>query len=493
MTSPRYPSLYQINTRVWLTRLSREMGFPVTLANVPDSELDALARQGFDWVWLLGVWQTGAAGRELSRTRAEWRREFQETVPDLEDADICGSCFAITGYTAHRHLGGNVALQQVRQRLHRRGLRLLLDFIPNHTALDHPWVHIRPDFYLHGTDADLAGAPQNYARVPTAHGPAIMAHGRDPYFPGWPDTLQLNYGNPALQEAMAAELLQVASLCDGVRCDMAMLVLPEVFQRTWGVAAEPFWPRALQRVRQQYPNFLSMAEVYWDLEWELQQQGFDYTYDKTLYDRVRSRQAGAVRDHLTAGLDFQDRLARFLENHDEPRAAAVFPPEVHEAAAVVTFLAPGLRFFHQGQLAGWKKRISPHLCRGPVEAPDLSLQDFYARLLKCLSHPAARDGDWRLLACRPAWDGNWTWDCFIAAAWQGQGDHRLLVAINYAPHQSQCYVQLPFREFGGGRWRLQDIMGTARYDREGDDMVARGLYLDMPAWGYHVFDVSRLV
>src|SRR5262249_37659643 len=175
------------------------------------------------------------------------------------------------------------------------------------------------------------------------------------------DTLQLNYGNPATQAAMIAELIKIAGQCDGVRCDMAMLVLPEVFERTWNIPCQPFWPQATERVRQQAPEFCFMAEVYWDLEWTLQQQGFDFTYDKRLYDRLRAGHARPVREHLYAGLDYQDKLARFLENHDEPRAAATFAPGVHEAAAVITFLSPGLRFFHQGQLEGRRKHISPHL------------------------------------------------------------------------------------------------------------------------------------
>ena len=196
------------------------------------------------------------------------------------------------------------------------------------------------------------------------NGPLVLAYGRDPYFDGWPDTLQLNYGNPELQQAMIGELERIAGQCDGVRCDMAMLVLPEVFERTWGIPAQPFWPTATQRVRDRVPGFCFMAEVYWDLEWELQQQGFDYTYDKRLYDRLREGHARPVREHFRADLDFQNNSARFLENHDEPRAAATFPPEVHEAAAVITFLSPGLRFFHQGQFEGRTKRISPHLVRG---------------------------------------------------------------------------------------------------------------------------------
>jgi hypothetical protein len=290
---------------------------------------------------------------------------------------------------------------------------------------------------------------------------------------------------------MVGELGKVAGQCDGVRCDMAMLLLPEIFRRTWGSDAAPFWPRAIPRIRERHPDFWFLAEVYWDLEWTLQQQGFDDTYDKRLYDRLRDGHARPVREHLAAGLDFQGKLARFLENHDEPRAAAVFSPEVHRAAAVVTFLAPGLRFIQQGQLEGHRARVSPHLCRGPEEPVDRGLQAFYARLLAVLRDPVVRLGSWQLLGCGPAWDGNGTWDDFVAFAWQGPGGARLLAAVNYAPHASQCFVRLPFADLPGASWRLQDQLGPACYDREGDDLAARGLYLDLPPWQSHVFSLTR--
>ncbi len=487
---PAYPALYQVNTRVWLTERSRILGRPATLDDIPDGELDRIVAMGFDWIWLLSVWRTGLAGQRVSRENPEWRREFQETLPDLAEADIAGSGFAITGYTVHPSLGGDAALARVRERLRKRGLRLMLDFVPNHTALDHPWVEAHPEYYVSGTEADLARAPQNYTRITRRQGPRILAYGRDPYFSGWPDTLQLDYGNTATQEAMLDELLKISGQCDGVRCDMAMLVLPDVFERTWGRRAPMFWPRVTQRVRERVPSFRFMAEVYWDLEWTMLQQGFDYAYDKRLYDRLREGHARPVREHFLAGLDYQSELARFLENHDEPRAAATFAPGQHQAAAILTFLSPGLRFFHQGQLEGRRKRISPHLVRAPVEPTDETLGRFYDQLLAVLRDPIVRDGEWRLLECAPAWDGNWTWDGFICFGWRGREGQRVVVAVNYAPNQGQCYVRLPFDELRGKSVRLRDRMGTAVYDRSGDDLLARGLYLDLPSFGHHVFEVS---
>ena len=490
MAPAQYPALYQINTRVWLTQLSRKLGRTATLDDIPDTDLDWLSDKGFDWVWFLSVWQTGLAGQRVSRANAEWRREFEETLPDLREEDIAGSGFAITGYTAHRALGGDAALERLRARLRRRGLRLMLDFVPNHTGMDHAWVEDHPEYYIHGTEIDLAREPKNYAWGIRKQGNLLLAYGRDPYFPGWPDTFQLNYSNPATQEAMITELVKIAGQCDGVRCDMAMLVLPEVFERTWGLPSQPFWPRATARVRDRFPDFCFMAEVYWDLEWTLQQQGFNYTYDKRLYDRLREGHARPVREHFQAGLDYQNRMARFLENHDEPRTAATFAADVHAAAAIITFLSPGLRFFHQGQFEGRRKRISPHLVRGPNEPSDAKVEHFYDRLLAVLHQPAFRNGQWQLLECAPAWDGNWTSDCFVAFSWQGPNRERLLVTVNYAPNQSQCYVRLPFGELGGGQWRLQDLVGDARYDRDGNEMHSRGLYLDLPPWHYHVFEVK---
>jgi hypothetical protein len=492
MALVRYPSLYQINTRVLLTHLSRNLGRPATLDDLPDAELDRLSDKGFDWVWLLSVWQTGRAGQQISRANQEWRKEFEETLPDLREEDIAGSGFAITGYKVSQALGGDEALARLRERLRKRGLRLLLDFVPNHTGRDHPWVEHHPEYYVQGTELDFAREPQNYAWANRKKGDLVLAYGRDPYFPGWPDTFQLNYGNPATQEAMIAELLKIGGQCDGVRCDMAMLVLPDVFERTWGVRSEPFWPRATASVRERFPDFRFMAEVYWDLEWTLQQQGFDYTYDKRLYDRLTEGHARPVREHFHAGLDYQDKMARFLENHDEPRAAATFSPGAHEAAAVITFLSPGLRFFHNGQFEGRKKRISPHLIRGPEELNDDKLKRFYDRLLAVLKRPVVRNGQWQLLECEPAWEGNWTCDCFVAFSWQGSGTERLMVVVNNAANQSQCYVRLPFSDLGDSQWRLEDLMGGAAYDRAGSDLQARGLYLDEPAWKASVFSMTRI-
>ncbi len=492
MTSPRYPLLFQYNTRVRLSELADVLGRPATLDDITDAELDELAAGGFDLVWMLGVWQTGAMARAVSLSNPEFLAEYERVLPGYTEADVSGSCFAVCDYHVHADFGGDAALARLRARLQERGLRLMLDFVPNHIAPDHRWVQEHPDYFIEGSPEKLAAEPQNYRNFGADGEGRILAYGRDPYFAGWPDTVQLNYSNPALQEAMRGELTRIAGQCDGVRCDMAMLILPDVFERTWGLQAAPFWPETTAAIHAEFPGFIFLAEVYWDLEWTLQQQGFDYTYDKRLYDRLVHGQARFVREHLYAGLDYQDHMARFLENHDEPRAAATFAPDMHRAAAIVTFLSPGMRFLHQGQLIGKKVRIPTHLGRGPVEPVDAPTLAFYERLIDGLKDPAFRDGAWQLLTTRPAWDGNDSNDAFVIFAWSGPDDARRLVAVNYSRHHSECYVALPWDDLAGRTWRLVDIMGAAVYDRDGGQLAIQGLYLDMPAWGYNVFTVTPL-
>src|SRR5690349_11064048 len=187
----RFPSLYQINTRVWLNELSKDLGRPALLDDIPDADLDRLVQAGFEWVWLLSVWQTGKMGQQISRENRGWRKEFADTLPDLIEEDIPGSGFSIAAYRVHSALGGNAALARLRTRLKDRGIQLMLDFVPNHSAIDHEWVEQHPDYYIQGNEQLLEKEPANYIRVQTSGGGRILAHGRDPYFPGWPDTLQL--------------------------------------------------------------------------------------------------------------------------------------------------------------------------------------------------------------------------------------------------------------------------------------------------------------
>ena len=484
----RFPVLFQLNARTFV----RSLGADATLDAVDDEVLDRLLPRGVDWLYLLGVWQTGAASAEVSRTEPAIRAECLATLPDVTDTDICGSCFAVTGYRVHDRLGGDAALARLRARLAGRDVALMLDFVPNHTALDHPWVALHPERFVAGTEADLAASPANWTRLTTGGTERIVAHGRDPYFPGWTDTLQLDYSSPALQAAMREQLLVAASHADGLRCDMAMLLLPDVFERTWGRPADPFWPGAIDEVRSHHPGFTFLAEVYWGREPDLRAQGFDLTYDKALYDRLVGDPRG-VTDLLRGDPVVQAGAARFLENHDEPRAAAVFGTgDRHRAAAVTTHLVPGLRFLQHGQREGWTVHVPMHLCRAPVEPDEPELAAFYDALFTVLGDPLLHEGEWGLFAPTEAWAGNPSHHDLLAFGWSEAATDTLgwLAAVNLSDHWAQAYVPLPRPELRGASVLLDDRLGPARYARSGDDLCDRGLYLDVGPWAHHVFSVT---
>jgi hypothetical protein len=501
-----FVTLYQVNTRILLQEVGAALGRPATLDDVPEDMLEAISRRGFSWLWLLGVWQTGVAGREASRRDARLRAELESRIPGagLDEDDIVGSPFAIQAYDVHVDFGGEQALARLRERLRRRRIRLMLDFVPNHIALDHPWVFTHPEFLIHGGDDDRREWPGNYIELGTRRGAEILAHGRDPHFDAWRDTIQLNYRHRGLREAQTAVLARIADRCDGVRCDMAMLLEPGVISRTWGRRADPddgsppndapFWPEAIATVRAGHPDFVFVAEVYWDLEWTLQQHGFDFTYDKRLYDRLRAGVAGPVRAHLEASPAFLERSLHFLENHDEPRAAAIFDPEMHRAAAVVAFFAPGLRLIQEGQIEGRRARASVHGRHRLREPVDHALRKFYDQLLAGLARPEVQKGRFTLWSARPVDrgdpDADQTANQFIVSTWEHHGD-RLLVIVNFAAFRGQCRVAIELPEVGGGKWTLIDLMSDARREEEGEILARDGFPVELPAWGFHVLAMRR--
>ena len=367
----------------------------------------------------------------------------------------------------HRDLGGDAALAGLRQRLQDRGLKLMLDFVPNHMAPDHPWIDEHPEYFVQGSETDLARSPHNYCRVQTKNGPLVLAYGRDPYFDGWPDTLQLNYGNPELQQAMIGELERIAGQCDGVRCDMAMLVLPEVFERTWGIPDPALLAHGNAAGAGSGPGILfhgrgllgsGMGRCSSRDSITPTTNGCTTASATGTPGRCASISAPILISRTIRPVSWKTttnlgRLRPSRPRCTRPRQSSPSSP-------------PGLRFFHQGQFQGRRKRISPHLVRAPEEPVDQRLEQFYGRLLAVLREAVVRDGRWQLLECSQAWDGNWTSDCFVASSWTGQDGEKCLVAVNYSDHQSQCYVAIPWPELAGQMWQLRDRMGTAIFDRE---------------------------
>ena len=492
---PARPAIYEVNTAIWLADLSRSAGRRVTLADVPASAWDAVTPDGVDAVWLMGVWERSPAGLALGCANAGLQDSFRAALPDLRPDDVAGSPYCVRGYVADESFGGQEGLAAARAVLAARGIRLILDYVPNHVAPDHPWVSSHPELFINGGESDIRAEPAGWMRA----GMSILAQGRDPYFPPWPDVVQLNAFSPAMRAATAHTLGDIAGQCDGIRCDMAMLLTNQVFAKTWAghagpEPAEEFWPAVIAGLRERHPQTVLIAEAYWDMEWTLQQQGFDFCYDKRLYDRIVGRDVAGVRDHLRAGPDYQSRLVRFLENHDEPRIAGTLPGGAERAAAVAIATLPGATLWHEGQFEGRRVHPPVFLSRRPAEPPDTALAGWYQRLLATVAGRRVRSGTWQLLEAA-GWPDNDSCRNLLTWSWTGEGGSaddggRHVVVVNLSGLPSQGRIPLGLDGLAGHGWRLTDLLDDRVFERDGDELAATGLYVDLPPWGYHLLAVA---
>jgi hypothetical protein len=229
---------------------------------------------------------------------------------------------------------------------------------------------------------------------------------------------------------MIDRLKEISQHCDGVRCDMAMLVLNEVFKKDWGWANQnpaysipdkEFWTEAIQQV----PNLVYIAEAYWDTEWALQQLGFDFVYDKRLYDRLRTGSIREIYLHLTADITYQKKLLRFIENHDESRSLTAFGRSKAEAAASLISTLPGMRLYFHGQLQGFKEKMPIQIRRTKLEVVEIDIQTFYDLLLKKVNEPIFHGGNWQLKEVFKDTDNSF--ESLISYLWVLNGELRLVI------------------------------------------------------------------
>ena len=436
---------YELNTVTWLEALTQQYGETITLATVPAEEWDRVSGYGCNAVWLMGVWERSPAALAINKADPEFMRYIKGLLPSFDfDRDMVGSAYSIRAYTVSADLGGPAALAIARAELKKRGLVLILDYVPNHVALDHPWAVKHPEYFVQGSPEDLKREPDAYAQV----GTNVLARGRDPGFDPWSDVLQLNSFSKELRQATADTIASIAAQCDGVRCDMAMLFTGQVFMYTWQDRAgqplnEEFWAEVIGAVRTKHPGFLFIAEAYWHAEQQLFELGFDYCYDKeTFYDSVKEGVTSELLYLLLKPVEHQRRMVRFLENHDEPRAAHTFPLGKHKAAAVLLATTPGSCMYYEGQFDGLQLRTPVHVRRDPPGKPDSRIQAFYSQLLPLTRSIQNDFATWCM--CRIVTIGQHPIDNVMAWTWQGADDVHYLVVVNWSGRKRHARVMLPW-------------------------------------------------
>ena len=490
MTSSK---LYEINTRVWLRGFDRE-GRKANLDDVPISYWESLAQKGMDYVWLMGVWKICSSTIEKYCLKdGAVKDSFKIALNDFQVEDVIGSPYAIDRYEVNPLIGTESSIRNTKSVLNKLGLKLILDFVPNHFSADSSLIKSDPYIFLEGDQDALINDATTFYR-PFEDDDMVFAHGRDPFFPAWEDTIQVNYFNPDAREFMMKTLMALTRLCDGVRCDMAMLTLNAIFKKTWGRIVskqnykppnDEFWNVCIGRMKDVCPDFIFLAEVYWDLEGRLQDMGFDYTYDKILFDRLYAGDAKDIREHLWADKDFQKRSIRFIENHDEQRAATALGQDKSRAAAVVTSTLQGVHFYYDGQFEGKRIKLPVQLGREPFEAVNSNILNFYTKLLAITSTEIFKKGEWFLLEALASGDGDDSYQNLLTWLWK-YADDRCLVVVNYSDEIAYGRIKLDVNEYPE-QIEMADMLSEKTYIRSAAEVYRDGLFIKLDPFRSHIF------
>ncbi len=486
------PKLYEINTRVWIKNFKDG----TTLSSIPTNVFEDLADKGIEIVWMMGVWKTCTGLIDSCCFSVDLVSSYSRSLNDWKREDVIGSPFSIDEYEVNPELGDLNDLRKLKETLNKLGIKLFLDFVPNHFGADTRLLKTNPDIFLKGDKELLSKDPFTFF-CPNSKTEEIFAHGRDPLFPAWTDTVQINYFSQSARDFMVNTLLKLTDLCDGVRCDMTMLPLNNVFQNTWlGVLnkkafkkpKEEFWKCAIERVKKNSPDFIFLAEAYWDLEWELQQLGFDFTYDKRLTDRLGAGDIDSVKAHLQAEPDFQMKSTRFLENHDETRAVTKFGKKHTYAAAVLMSTIQGMKLYYDGQFEGKKVKLPVQLGREPEEKVSDSLKEYYNKILKITKSEIFKIGKWLMIDPIPVSNNNDTFENMFAWQWR-LGKNLRIVVINYSAATAQCRIRFELKT-ENKEIKMTDLITNEEYSRSVSEIRNLGLFVELKSYHSHIFSIT---
>jgi glycosidase len=486
------PRLLEINARIWIKRFGNDCN----LSSIPDEQINKWKELGVDMIWLMGVWDNNKAVINEYCFEPELISSYNSALKNWCKDDVIGSPYSIDKYEINSLLGSREDLLSFKKKLNDAGINLILDFVCNHFSAKSSLIWTNKEIFLPADEYIFNNDPYTFFPSP-ANSKEYLAHGRDPLFPPWKDTAQINIYSREARNYLTSVLIELADLCDGVRCDMAMLPLNNIFYNTWvGVLKKygfekpekEFWEEAITSVKNKRNDFIFIAETYWDLEWTLQKLGFDFTYDKSLTDRLVAGDIRSIKDHLTAEKIYQDKSVRFLENHDEERAIVKLGRERSIAAAVITSTIPGIAFYFDGQCDGKKIKLPLQLGREPEEKQDERIKEFYRNLFSITKADVFRNGNWKLLEARPVADSDHSYENLLAWEWRLDNALRVVI-VNYNNSTSRCRLRFKVKS-ESDEIILSDLINHTHYKRSGKEISEKGLFVELKSYNSHIFSFN---
>ncbi len=483
--------LYEINARLWLTELKDKYQDSLFLIDVPDDEWTTIRNKGFEWIWLMGVWETAEVD-DLDRYPF-LKSVFDEALPTWQKPDTVGSPYSIMKYSLNPYLGNKGDLAELKSKLNSFGIKLILDFIPNHLSYLTTYLQTNVDYFIH-SKTEIRERRKLFFHTGTNY----IAMGKDPHFDPWTDTSQLNIFNEKTRLFMINNLRHIAKHADGVRCDMAMLVLNDIFNSTWGwllkkqgffIPQQEFWSIAIQEIKSEFPEFTFIAEVYWNLECKLQDLGFDYTYDKRLYDELKNSTGANIYNYINRNFPFQEKAMRFIENHDEERAIKVFGSQKSLAAFVIISTLPGMTLVHQGQVIGKTVKAPLRLLRIKDENIDRDLNAKYEIIFQFLSNIESNVSKFSFIKITQAWAYNDSHYNITSWIWRTKQKFFLIV-VNYSSIMSQANLKLPKDILVQNNLIFSDKYGEKEYIRDCKSLIEEGLFVELKPYNFHLFEVN---
>jgi len=487
------PRLLELNARIWIRRFGQDF----TLASVSDDQITRWKELGFDMIWLMGVWDNNKDVINEYCFEPELISSYNSALKDWHKDDVIGSPYSIDRYEINPLLGTREDLLSFKKRLNNAGISLILDFVCNHFSAKSSLIWSNKEIFLTADEFIFKNDPYTFYPSP-ANSKEYLAHGRDPLFPPWKDTAQINFYSREARNYLTSVLIDLTDLCDGVRCDMAMLPLNNIFYNTWiGVLKKygfekpekEFWEEAISQVKIKRDDFIFIAETYWDLEWQLQNLGFDFTYDKRLTDRLAAGAIHSIKEHLQAEKVYQEKSVRFLENHDEDRAIVKLGRERSIAAAVVISTIPGITFYFDGQCEGKKIKLPVQLGREPEEKQDEKIKEFYRNLFRITKADIFRNGTWKLLETSPVADSDLSYENLLAWEWR-LGNELRIVVVNYYHSTSRCRLKFNIQSKSDDIV-LTDLINNVTYKRSVKEISEKGLFVELKTFNSHIFSFNE--